>query len=520
MIISALVTLFLIPIITLVLIRLNVNRGYIWFGAAGGGFIACILIILAYPDETSILPILNWGINGIFISSPQLIIDPVSWSISAGLVAITISAIFNDITRFQDVDPYSWVAGLVMTGFGVLAVSSGNPLTLLLAWSALDLTEYLTRLFLIKPGYDFHDLSFQIIIFRVTALIMLFSAIFRSFSSGLILDFLTVDRSVSGYLFFAAIFRLVALSDQSNNERGLLKSHNLGTMITFISIATPLVLLTRVASVGVPSKWEMILTVVSIFFAIFGTYCWLLAANETQFDRFWLFGVSSVIMFGALQAQSYVSLVWGLSLLFSGSLLFLFNQGNRQLLWIPILGICSILPLPFTPAGQSLSLLLQENVILVVIVTICLVLLIFGYYKNMFGRINSSDGSNELARVVYPLGIILLTVIFMLLFWKISSLDINSRWSLAKNWWLGIIVVIGSIGLWIVDYKKIIRPNTRIISQLREIRPLSWLRKFFEDIFFAFSGLFTFIAHLLEGRGGLLWSVLISLFLITIILQI
>ena len=134
--------------------------------------------------------------------------------------------------------------------------------------------------------------------------------------------------------------------------------------------------------------------------------------------------------------------------------------------------------------------------------------------------LNSSDGSNELARVVYPLGFILLAGMFIWVFWKISSLDINNRWSLAKNWWLGIVVILGSAGLWIVEYKKIIRPNTRIISQLRDIRPHTWLSKYFEDIFLAFDDFITFIAHLLEGRGGLMWSVLISLFLITIILQI
>jgi len=494
MIISALVILFLIPIIIVILNRLNINRGYTWFVAAGGSLISWLLIII--------------------------IIDPISWSISAALATISVSTILTDITRIQDVEPDSWAAGLVLTGFGILATCASNPMTLLLAWAALDLSEIWIRFFLIKPEYDLHDISLQPILYRVLGLIFLMSAIIRSFSSGLILDFTTVHIMVAGYLFLAAYIRLGVLSIQSKNDEGSLKRHNLGTTMNFVSIAPPLVLLTRVASVGVPQKWEVILILLSLLFAIVGTYRWFIAANKTQDHQYWLLGVSSLIMIGTLQAQPYASLVWGLSLLFSGCLLFLFNHRSKQLMWIPVLGIIGLLPLPFTPAGKGLSLLLQGNIIPAIIVIICLALLIFGYYQHMFKRIQSSDEPEGLARLAYPLGFVLMAVAFIWIIWKISVLDPSNNWSLSKNWWLGIIVCVLSAGLWIVDNKKIIQPDSLIISRLREIQPLTWLSKYSEGILNTVSSFFTFIAQILEGRGGLLWSVIISLFLITIILQI
>jgi hypothetical protein len=59
---------------------------------------------------------------------------------------LTLAVILTATARKNFPDPLPWAATLILGGLGLLAVLADNPLTLLMAWSAIDLTELVTQL--------------------------------------------------------------------------------------------------------------------------------------------------------------------------------------------------------------------------------------------------------------------------------------------------------------------------------------------------------------------------------------
>ena len=43
--------------------------------------------------------------------------------------------------RQQGINWHAWASSLALAGFGIAAVLAGNPLTLMLAWAAIDILE-------------------------------------------------------------------------------------------------------------------------------------------------------------------------------------------------------------------------------------------------------------------------------------------------------------------------------------------------------------------------------------------
>ena len=57
--------------------------------------------------------------------------------------ALTLAALLTAAAGPVFVNAYAWVGVLALGGVGILAVTADNPLTLLLVWASLDLTELL-----------------------------------------------------------------------------------------------------------------------------------------------------------------------------------------------------------------------------------------------------------------------------------------------------------------------------------------------------------------------------------------
>ena len=60
--------------------------------------------------------------------------------------------ILTAVARMNFPAPFPWAGTLALIGFGLLAVLADNPLTLVLVWAAIDLTELITQLASVKGG--------------------------------------------------------------------------------------------------------------------------------------------------------------------------------------------------------------------------------------------------------------------------------------------------------------------------------------------------------------------------------
>jgi formate hydrogenlyase subunit 3/multisubunit Na+/H+ antiporter MnhD subunit len=81
--------------------------------------------------------LVEWKPVTLFPASPSLLVDHASWPFLFALVSLTLAIILTAAASLQSNYWMTWSNTLLLAGLGILAVISGNLLTLLLAWAVI-----------------------------------------------------------------------------------------------------------------------------------------------------------------------------------------------------------------------------------------------------------------------------------------------------------------------------------------------------------------------------------------------
>ena len=143
-----LISCLLLFVTALVLIVLSVaqpNARYAWLTAVGGAMLAmgCVFIWLAQMPFDLVLP--AWQPRTLFVNPILFRADGLSWPFALSITALILTVLLTAVARSSVTNSYTWAGTLALGGIGLLAVTADNPFTLLLVWSALDLTELITQ---------------------------------------------------------------------------------------------------------------------------------------------------------------------------------------------------------------------------------------------------------------------------------------------------------------------------------------------------------------------------------------
>jgi hypothetical protein len=331
----------------------------------------------------------------IFPNSPSLLIDDISWYFSLALITLALSSIVSSIAHFGEshqpepnlndkkidvievqeqpegkkppskpiivnenksrANWQAWAGILVLTCLGLVAVTAGNILTLLLAWAALDILELFIVLdqVLESKARERIILAFSI---RVAAIGMVILAGIDAWSNGMLLSFNDIDQITSIYLILAAGLRFGVLPIQLPFIDKLPQKREFGTILQLVPAAASLILIVRVANIG-------ILGVISPFLlgftALIGFYAgiqWMNSKDEIKGMRYWVFGTASLAIASAILNNPSASIAWSIGSLLSGGLIFLMFIHHKNLIPIAFLGFISFSALPFSPTWLGTKL--------------------------------------------------------------------------------------------------------------------------------------------------------------------
>jgi hypothetical protein len=517
MILAAISILFLVSFTILGLNRFNLRPGYFWFLASGATITAWVLILISWSPEPVYYPLMNWGKSTLFFASPGFLLDGYSWPFAVVITTLLTAVMLTDAARVWDIRPSIWGADLAIAGAGLLSVFAANPLTLLLAWATIDLTETSTLLSQLTSS----DQREQVVVSfsaRIVGILLVIAAIIRSHTLGVNLVSWDVPAAVSGYLILAAGLRLGVLPPHQPFLQEPPLRRGLGTMVRLVPVAASLVLLTRVAEAGSSAEWALGLTIASALALVYGGAGWLFARNELDGRPFWIFGMSSLAVVGAVRGLPSVSQAWGLGNLIAGGLIFLYSTRRPRYLWLPALSLLTISGLPFTPLWRGFSLFKDWNLVFSMVFSLGIAFLLLGYFRHSFSVIGSGDEIESWARVLYPVGLAVLPLVFWGVAWSLSWFHLAQLGHLTVEWWLGAILLCLVSGIWYLLYRGPVR-LTLDLSRLQRIFTLRWLYRILWGIYRPTSKLVIYLAGLMEGQGGVFWAVLILILLVTVIVQ-
>lgn len=508
--------LFLIPLVIVVLGRFDVRTGYLWFLALGGAVIAWALVLFSRSQMPMQIILMQWKPETLFSTTPTLLLDDISWIYAAVITSFPLAVLLTDVIQATDIDADVWATSLAMTGLGLLAVLAENPLTLMLAWVIMDLSE--TFMLLQRVATSEHRervvVAFSV---RLLGILVVLIANVVSASRETILVFESIPPEVSGIILIAVGLRLGVLPPHQPFFQEPPLRRGLGTIVRLIPVASSLVVLTRLAKVGVPLNWQPFLIVAAVFGALYGSFAWSQAENELDGRPYWILGISAFVLVATIYQLPQASLAWGLALLLSGAVLFLTSYRDRIISVLVIVGFLGISMFPFTPAWMGGSVYNQSGLVLIIVLVIAHALLMLGYFRHLSNLPQKSENILSWMAIVSSIGLLMMIITH----WGISAVQglIQQQNSyLSPGWWAGVFAIVGAAIVMVARRREIATPP-QVTNTIRSLLSLEWMYRVFWWIYRSASRLFAYISSILEGEGGVLWAMLILILLIAILSQ-
>lgn len=559
-------TIFLFIFIPLVMLILRLARPRFniqGFLAVLAGLVGWILVLLARPDAPAIVSLPHWEPDSLFAISPSLLVDDTSWYFALALTTLALSVVLTSIAKFgqssvnaveqsqnkpiddegtvllEDAAPSVqataipgtqpptgwtlWASILFLTSLGLLAVTAGNLLTLLLAWTALDLIELVI---LLSQMVQSRTRERIILAFsaRIAGTCLVLLAGVLTGLHGAALSFEAFSWPISSLLIIAAGLRLGVLPLHLPYTKGLPINRNLGTVLRLIPAMASFILLVRASTIGISGIARPYLLAFTVLAGTYAAVNWLRAKDELDGRPYWLIATSSLALVSAILSLPVACLSWSIASVLSGGLIFSMSLRHKKLVPLVILGILNLSSLPFSSTWQGAGLFQFSSLIGLSLPLYALFffffLLIQAFIVAGFTRHAMQAFSPETqipsfhverwVWLLYPFSLIFLVLIHLFIGWQIYP---NIRELPVSAWIMGpaILIVTGLILFFAWRHPYLYHPSLdkNIRSTWDRLFSLDWVYRFFWKLFRSFTRASALVSEVLEGDGGLLWALVL-----------
>jgi hypothetical protein len=522
LIILPVLLLLLVGILLLGIYRIKPDFGYFWIGSVLAGLVAWGGL-LALRWQTPLFFSMNlWQDIGFQVGFPLLQLDPYSWPYAFSVSALILAVVLTGPVRIsQGSNPVSWAMALLIGGLSLLGILAANPLTLIIAWSMMDLIELAYSL---KNAGDATS-SRNIVISFSIGLAGTFLAVWAmlvSQADGLALSFTSMTPSSSQFLVLAAGLRLAVFPIMVVFRQDTLRRRGLASLLKLAAPCTSLVMLARMPAVAVSPALSPLLFSLAIIALLYGAVRWFTALDEIAGRPYWILALTAMALICLLQGRPDVSPAWGAAMVLGGGLLSLYSARQVRLLFIPLIAFLALTGIIFTPtspgwAGLWIEPFQAANILFLIGHS----LILAGFLRHVFRQDDEQEEIDRWVQVIYPAGLIILVITFILTgFWSVQQYGLQLFWlgpvlstALALGWL--------ALRSWL-EKDKPLQSTLKSVGGLignafSYIIHLTW---FYGVVNFLFQVLRQFVfwfTNTLEGDGGVLWALLVLLLLITLI---
>ena len=440
----------------LILQQARPSIGYAWLIGALAGLVtvgAVIFLRWHLPLQVSIH---WWNPFGGETMTPSFRLDESSWPYALALALLALAGMLTDAARLErEARPGRWAAGLAVTALGLIAVTAANPITLILAWTAVDLVE-LMMVITTDAGRRMSMQTITLFSVRVAGTLLVVLAILLARSRAIAFELSPIPPELAVIMLIAAGLRLGVLPLNIPYTREVYGWRGLGNIMRMLGPASSMVVLGRMPEGAVPAEWKGLFLFFSALAAVYGAAMWLASDSEMHGRPYWFTALAALGVASVVNGSPRASIAWGMVLLLSGSLLFYYSARRRQILFIPLLGILGIIGLPYTPAAAGwLGVVGVSSGSFTLLFLLAVLFLVWGYLRHLF--VHPRDELYPMERwiqTVYPAGLL-----FLVAGQWLAAL-LGGRGSLTVGvWWasaivaflaaLGVVLVVSFRGLWV-----------------------------------------------------------------------
>lgn len=523
--------LLIASLVVYVLFKIRPSYGSSWLIAAVGSILAWSTLFYLRLRLPTTLPVLSWeGPSGILRGNFTLLLDYDSWPYAIALMTITLAVILTDAARTHfDSTPKSWSGSLAITALGLVAIQSGTGVMLMITLVIVDILE----LFYLLGTDETTGFGRRIILsfgIRIASTLTLSLATARNWQLVATSD-LNQISSGAGFLFMLAaglrlgVFPLnLPFLQEHSLRRGV------GNIIRLAPVTASLSLLARLPeSIITPNlaNWMPVFHGLLSIAALYAAIRWLMAVDAIEGRPYWIITWAALAIASVLNGSPGASLAWGIALILPGSLLFLYHPRIQRMNFLLFFGLIGLIGLPYTPVASGWSGLIANGLNLwTFFYLIAHALMLMGYLKLSLEPGGDTSMLESWARLVYPLGLIIIVQSILalgLIGWP-GSLTIGV-------WWLPLLsLILIIVSFYLIqrsgfDTVNIKLPSSsvlsnvlnRVIPRIEPVFRLEWMYQLAWRIFDLISKFLKAFTIILEGEGGILWTILLLVLLISLL---
>jgi hypothetical protein len=502
-----------------VLLLTYVRKGFgiSWLVSAVVALLVWVFILVIHWLPPSSLYLIGWNPLEISANILAFQMDWIAWPFAFGLASLALGVVLTTSVRLNRGGPLLWVAVLLITGAGLVAVQASSPMALILAWSLIDLVELIL---ILGRAFDYQAIQRVVFSFssRIAGTFLLLLAMLVSRSNGMALSLSNIDPQIMGILLVVVMLRL-GVMPRRYTFTGIIQSRReLGVLMRIVAPASALVFLARLPFTTVHFASEPLLFTLINLAALYASAMWLASDDEIGGLGYWIIAVSGLALISAMNGESAAVIVWSLALILVGSVVFLYTNRDPRPQYIPLSAIIAFTGFPFSPiAGGWSGLLSSPSIIWIIFAFLIHLLLLLGLLKHTFRPGEPYKGLEEWIQAVYPAGLLIMVIGL----WVIGAWGWSGSYTFGI-WWASLIpigIVLSGYyfqNRWInsSERREMVSNwsqamNESIGQPLTSFFGFAWVYRFLQFIYRLVGQLIDFVTNVLEGEGGILWVLLL-----------
>lgn len=514
----------LIPIILLLLFAVLINLlgryrlsiGSTWLIAAGSVLLVWILLIVFRVKMPAGLTIDNWSPIGIGSDLLVFKLSTKTWIFAFLLVSLLVGVIFTDTIRLgQGNNLTTWTGSMVLTAVGLLSIYSQTLLAVVITWSIIDIVEF-GLLIRVTNHPRVHNATILEFSSRVIGTVLIIGALIFSGFHTVIVENTQYSSAVFILVLLGAALRLGVLPLHVPLTANLPIRRSLGTILRYVAPVTVISFLSQVQPQLQHSTISRLLFPLALITAFYGAVKWLIAKNELIGRPYWMLAFSGLVVISFLDGQTEGVIALSLMMVICGGFIFFHSYSTKFSRVLGIICFLGLVGFPFTPTSPVWVSLIGANQLEKGLLIFTISLLFLGLLKHLFHKNEQNPDKEMWMKLFYSIGLGLLMVVpWIIMVWRF-------RETLGLGKWGASIVCLVFIGLlFILQQSKVgqkislhpvvqrfQKPITVIGKIISDFFTFEWFSDFLLTLYDVLGRPIKFFTNILEGDGGLLWSLL------------
>lgn len=493
--------------------------GFIW----AIGFITALTIwILSLVVPVSSYPVVsgtNWLPFSQVFAGFTFKIDLYSIALIFCISSIALSYVITSTVHLQSAD---WRRSILLVflncSFAILTLVSFDPFSLLLTWTMLDFCVLASNLWLAADSPE-RQRAITSFVMKLMGSFAIMIGVVASGGKGFNFDLGAIPSEVSLFFLLAFILRSWGIIEVFP-RRAVGSSLPTTVLINLISLSSAIALLSRIPPMILPRVGTIWILISVILVGLWSAVRVLFATDLFSALPFFISGFGSLQIFCVIENHPAIAFLWGCLAVILGSLLGIFQRFNWFHSIPPSLGLVLAIGIPYTLGGMALSGLIDPFSFHSVFMLLILLGLMIGIARIVWQTDRIQIEIDQSISFVYTVGLLVLFLSALILGMKFQGFyDSN------PNIVISGILLVGGILLGGIYYRvretfhPKEKPNRiiRMAGQLQKIGKSKVPNKLLSAVTQVMDLLVKLISNILEGEGGLLWTLVLLAVMISVI---